>query len=156
MCPQFSHPYTTRNGHRLILKQHKGGYGTAHWGPIPCYRLLYKILLKLPEQCKIKLLVCAPVVHFKENPKLPGEMPPVVISIGHHQVSSVPIQDIKARSIRLHGPCCHRYLGPGNPLRNGDPVDEDDGIAKSHDEASGGPKVTWTSLRLTRHLRLSS
>ncbi|KAL1415819.1 hypothetical protein MTO96_028762 [Rhipicephalus appendiculatus] len=29
----------------------------------------------------------------------------------------------------------HRYLGPGNPLRNGDPVDEDDGIAKSHDEA---------------------
>ncbi|KAL1426057.1 hypothetical protein MTO96_018532 [Rhipicephalus appendiculatus] len=44
----------------------------------------------------------------------------------------------------------HRYLGPGNPLRNGDPVDEDDGIAKSHDE------VTWTSLRLTRHLRLSS
>ncbi|KAL1446323.1 hypothetical protein MTO96_044614, partial [Rhipicephalus appendiculatus] len=27
----------------------------------------------------------------------------------------------------------HRYLGPGNPLRNGDPVDEDDGIAKSHD-----------------------
>ncbi|KAL1458828.1 hypothetical protein MTO96_043432 [Rhipicephalus appendiculatus] len=28
-----------------------------------------------------------------------------------------------------------RYLGPGNPLRNGDPVDEDDGIAKSHDEA---------------------
>ncbi|KAL3173909.1 hypothetical protein MRX96_001129 [Rhipicephalus microplus] len=29
----------------------------------------------------------------------------------------------------------HRYLGPGNPLRKGDPVDEDDGIAKSHDEA---------------------
>ncbi|KAL3214885.1 hypothetical protein MRX96_006976 [Rhipicephalus microplus] len=29
----------------------------------------------------------------------------------------------------------HRYLGPGNPLRNRDPVDEDDGIAKSHDEA---------------------
>ncbi|KAL3245478.1 hypothetical protein MRX96_046909 [Rhipicephalus microplus] len=29
----------------------------------------------------------------------------------------------------------HRYLGPGNPLRNGDPVDDDDGIAKSHDEA---------------------
>ncbi|KAH8021836.1 hypothetical protein HPB51_018542 [Rhipicephalus microplus] len=29
----------------------------------------------------------------------------------------------------------HRYLGPGNPLRNGDPVDEDDGLAKSHDEA---------------------
>ncbi|KAL1486991.1 hypothetical protein MTO96_046719 [Rhipicephalus appendiculatus] len=29
----------------------------------------------------------------------------------------------------------HRYLGPGNPLRNGDPADEDDGIAKSHDEA---------------------
>ncbi|KAL3249387.1 hypothetical protein MRX96_056045 [Rhipicephalus microplus] len=29
----------------------------------------------------------------------------------------------------------HRYLCPGNPLRNGDPVDEDDGIAKSHDEA---------------------
>lgn len=29
----------------------------------------------------------------------------------------------------------HRYLGPGNPQRNGDPVDEDDGIAKSHDEA---------------------
>ncbi|KAL3211370.1 hypothetical protein MRX96_008464 [Rhipicephalus microplus] len=29
----------------------------------------------------------------------------------------------------------HRYLGNGNPLRNGDPVDEDDGIAKSHDEA---------------------
>ncbi|KAL1477317.1 hypothetical protein MTO96_035827, partial [Rhipicephalus appendiculatus] len=26
-------------------------------------------------------------------------------------------------------------LGPGNPLRNGDPVNEDDGIAKSHDEA---------------------
>ncbi|KAL3171800.1 hypothetical protein MRX96_001442 [Rhipicephalus microplus] len=29
----------------------------------------------------------------------------------------------------------HRYLGPGNLLRNGDPVDEDNGIAKSHDEA---------------------
>ncbi|KAL3171803.1 hypothetical protein MRX96_001445 [Rhipicephalus microplus] len=29
----------------------------------------------------------------------------------------------------------HRYLGPGNLLRNGDPVHEDDGIAKSHDEA---------------------
>ncbi|KAH8025852.1 hypothetical protein HPB51_012884 [Rhipicephalus microplus] len=29
----------------------------------------------------------------------------------------------------------HQYLGPGNPLRNGDPGDEDDGIAKSHDEA---------------------
>ncbi|KAL1462069.1 hypothetical protein MTO96_027316, partial [Rhipicephalus appendiculatus] len=29
----------------------------------------------------------------------------------------------------------HRYLGPGNPLRNGNPVGEDDGIAKSHDEA---------------------
>ncbi|KAL3173911.1 hypothetical protein MRX96_001131 [Rhipicephalus microplus] len=29
----------------------------------------------------------------------------------------------------------HQYLGPGNPLRKGDPVDEDDGLAKSHDEA---------------------
>ncbi|KAL1476981.1 hypothetical protein MTO96_017850 [Rhipicephalus appendiculatus] len=29
----------------------------------------------------------------------------------------------------------HRYLGPGNPLRNGDPVDEDDRIARRHDEA---------------------
>ncbi|KAL3220059.1 hypothetical protein MRX96_030099 [Rhipicephalus microplus] len=29
----------------------------------------------------------------------------------------------------------HRYMSPGNPLRNGDPVDEDDGIAKSHDKA---------------------
>ncbi|KAH8032417.1 hypothetical protein HPB51_025148 [Rhipicephalus microplus] len=29
----------------------------------------------------------------------------------------------------------YQYLGPGNPLRKGDPVDEDDGIAKSHDEA---------------------
>ncbi|KAH8031211.1 hypothetical protein HPB51_014047 [Rhipicephalus microplus] len=29
----------------------------------------------------------------------------------------------------------HRYLGLENPLRNRDPVDEDDGIAKSHDEA---------------------
>ncbi|KAH7948656.1 hypothetical protein HPB51_015753 [Rhipicephalus microplus] len=28
----------------------------------------------------------------------------------------------------------HRYLGPGNPLRNGDQVDEDDGRAKSHDK----------------------
>ncbi|KAL3242217.1 hypothetical protein MRX96_021437 [Rhipicephalus microplus] len=28
----------------------------------------------------------------------------------------------------------HRFLGPGNTLRNGDPVNEDDGIAKSHDE----------------------
>ncbi|KAL3237321.1 hypothetical protein MRX96_022047 [Rhipicephalus microplus] len=28
----------------------------------------------------------------------------------------------------------HRYLGLGNPLRNGDPEDEDDGIVKSHDE----------------------
>ncbi|KAL1484794.1 hypothetical protein MTO96_049949 [Rhipicephalus appendiculatus] len=29
----------------------------------------------------------------------------------------------------------HRYLAPGISLRNGDPVDEDDGTAKSHDEA---------------------
>lgn len=29
----------------------------------------------------------------------------------------------------------HRYLGPGNPLNNGDPVDEDDRIAQQHDEA---------------------
>ncbi|KAL3184901.1 hypothetical protein MRX96_030792 [Rhipicephalus microplus] len=29
----------------------------------------------------------------------------------------------------------HRYLGPRNPLRNRDLVDEDDGIAKSHNEA---------------------
>ncbi|KAL3198112.1 hypothetical protein MRX96_014546 [Rhipicephalus microplus] len=29
----------------------------------------------------------------------------------------------------------HWHLGPGNPLRKGDPVDEDDGTAKSHDEA---------------------
>ncbi|XP_075742053.1 uncharacterized protein LOC142794741 [Rhipicephalus microplus] len=29
----------------------------------------------------------------------------------------------------------HRYLGPGNPLQNGEPVDEDDRIAKRHDEA---------------------
>ncbi|KAL1466342.1 hypothetical protein MTO96_042800 [Rhipicephalus appendiculatus] len=29
----------------------------------------------------------------------------------------------------------HRYPSPGNPLRNGDLVDEDDGIAKSHEEA---------------------
>ncbi|XP_075728594.1 uncharacterized protein LOC119163910 isoform X2 [Rhipicephalus microplus] len=29
----------------------------------------------------------------------------------------------------------HQYLGSGNPLRNGYSVDEDNGIAKSHDEA---------------------
>ncbi|KAL3193663.1 hypothetical protein MRX96_017005 [Rhipicephalus microplus] len=29
----------------------------------------------------------------------------------------------------------HRYLSPGNPLHNGDTVDEDGGIAKSHHEA---------------------
>ncbi|XP_075726266.1 uncharacterized protein LOC142767912 [Rhipicephalus microplus] len=29
----------------------------------------------------------------------------------------------------------HRYLGPGNPLQNGEPVDQDDRIAKRHDEA---------------------
>lgn len=29
----------------------------------------------------------------------------------------------------------HRYLGPGNPLPNGEPVDEDDRIAQRHDEA---------------------
>lgn len=29
----------------------------------------------------------------------------------------------------------HRYLGPGNPLINGDPVDEDDRIAQQHDQA---------------------
>ncbi|KAL3224376.1 hypothetical protein MRX96_049507 [Rhipicephalus microplus] len=29
----------------------------------------------------------------------------------------------------------HRYLGPGNTLHNGDPLDEDDGMGKSHDEA---------------------
>ncbi|KAL3258211.1 hypothetical protein MRX96_016717 [Rhipicephalus microplus] len=28
----------------------------------------------------------------------------------------------------------HRYLGFGNTLRNGDPVDEDDSISKSHDK----------------------
>lgn len=29
----------------------------------------------------------------------------------------------------------HRYLGPGNRLHNGEPVDEDDRIARRHDEA---------------------
>lgn len=29
----------------------------------------------------------------------------------------------------------HRYLGPGNPLDNGEPVDEDDRIAQDHDQA---------------------
>lgn len=29
----------------------------------------------------------------------------------------------------------HRYLGPGNPIENGDPVDEDDRIAQRHDIA---------------------
>lgn len=29
----------------------------------------------------------------------------------------------------------HRYLGPGNPLRNGEPVDSDDCIAERHDWA---------------------
>lgn len=28
----------------------------------------------------------------------------------------------------------HRYLGPGNPLFNGEPVDEDDRIARDHDQ----------------------
>ncbi|KAM7284147.1 uncharacterized protein ISCGN_001249 [Ixodes scapularis] len=27
----------------------------------------------------------------------------------------------------------HRYLGPGNPRNNGEPVDEDDSIAREHD-----------------------
>uniref|UniRef100_T1HRN5 Parvo_coat_N domain-containing protein n=1 Tax=Rhodnius prolixus TaxID=13249 RepID=T1HRN5_RHOPR len=27
----------------------------------------------------------------------------------------------------------HRYIGPGNPIDNGEPVDEDDRIAKAHD-----------------------
>ncbi|XP_077550671.1 uncharacterized protein LOC144163838 [Haemaphysalis longicornis] len=29
----------------------------------------------------------------------------------------------------------YRYLGPGNPLNNGQPVDEDDRIAQQHDQA---------------------
>ncbi|KAH8025297.1 hypothetical protein HPB51_006034 [Rhipicephalus microplus] len=50
----------------------------------------------------------------------------------------------------------HRYLGPENALRNGDPVDEEDGIAKSHDEAYEQATITRTSLWLTKHLQLSS
>lgn len=29
----------------------------------------------------------------------------------------------------------HKYLGPGNPIDNGEPIDEDDRIAKTHDQA---------------------
>lgn len=29
----------------------------------------------------------------------------------------------------------HKYLGPGNDLDSGDPVDEDDRIAQEHDSA---------------------
>ena len=29
----------------------------------------------------------------------------------------------------------HNYLGPGNPILNGEPVDEDDRIAQEHDYA---------------------
>lgn len=29
----------------------------------------------------------------------------------------------------------HKYLGPGNDVDNGDPVDEDDRIAQQHDSA---------------------
>lgn len=28
----------------------------------------------------------------------------------------------------------HNYLGPGNPVDNGEPVDEDDRIAQQHDQ----------------------
>ncbi|KAL3175789.1 hypothetical protein MRX96_000975 [Rhipicephalus microplus] len=50
----------------------------------------------------------------------------------------------------------HQYLGPGNPLRNGDPVHKDDGIASRMTKLTSEPQVTKTSLRLTRHLQLSS
>ena len=35
----------------------------------------------------------------------------------------------------------HNYLGPGNPLPNGEPVDEDDAIAREHDYAYAAAKT---------------
>ncbi|KAH8038291.1 hypothetical protein HPB51_000596 [Rhipicephalus microplus] len=44
------------------------------------------------------------------------------------------VQNEQHRKV-VAGRLCHRYLGPTNPLNSEDPVDENDGIAKSHDEA---------------------
>lgn len=37
----------------------------------------------------------------------------------------------------------HKYLGPGNPLDNGEPVDEADRIARDHDYSYDSAKSEW-------------
>ncbi|KAG8241695.1 hypothetical protein J6590_081429 [Homalodisca vitripennis] len=48
-------------------------------------------------------------------------------------------RDLEGYSMNFPG---HRYLGPGNPVPNGPPVDEDDRIAQEHDELHNAARNT--------------
>lgn len=60
----------------------------------------------------------------------------------------------RARSVLMPPPLVfprHRYLGPGNDLDSGEPVDEDDRIAQRHDYAYAEAVSAEDILRADEH-----